>query len=191
MAINKKCGDIIFFAINIFNGLVLISLEVRNSTSIFVTMIIWSWIFILVNIIFCLPYYLQELDDYKLFYWSTLHHCSIVRICFNFEKFKMHVSIRGHTFINFAENKIVLYIYYCTKEYYSNLLYTYTYTKFCFRMILYLILNIFSFILAGTFASITFLLTISFWALSYDISGKLELGDAFFLGMYLYRNKPI
>ena len=37
MAMNKKCGDIIFFAINIFIGLVLISIEVRNSTSIFVT----------------------------------------------------------------------------------------------------------------------------------------------------------
>merc|ERR1712156_761193 len=52
-------------------------------------------------------------------------------------------------------------------------------------MILYLILNIFSFMLAGTFASITFLLTISFWALSYDISGKLELGDAVFLAIFI------
>ena len=40
--------------------------------------------------------------------------------------------------------------------------------------------------LAGTFSSITFLLTISFWALSYDISGKLEFGDAFFLGICTY-----
>ena len=98
----------------------------------------------------------------------------------------MHVSIRGHTFINFAENKIII-----VPKSTTLLLYTYTYTKFCFRMILYLILNIFSMMLAGTFSSITFLLTISFWALSYDISGKLELGDAVFLGMYLYKNKPI
>ena len=43
--------------------------------------------------------------------------------------------------------------------------------------------------LAGTLASTTFLLTFSFWALSYDISGKLEFGDAFLLGMYLHSFK--
>ena len=147
-------------------------------------MIICSWIYILVNIIFCLPYHLQELDDYKLFYWSALYHCSIVRICFNFKKFKMHVSIWDIPLsILWKILKIIFTIYYCIPK--STTLWLYTYTKFCFRMVLYLILNIFSILLAGTFASITFLLTISFWALSYDISGKLEFGDAFFLGMYL------
>ena len=37
--------------------------------------------------------------------------------------------------------------------------------------------------LAGTFATIIFGITVTFWAFSYDFSGQLELGDAVFLGI--------
>ena len=58
--------------------------------------------------------------------------------------------------------------------------------KICFRTILYLILNILSFLLSGTMATIIFGMTVTFWAFSYDFSGKLELGDAVFLGKRNY-----
>ena len=37
--------------------------------------------------------------------------------------------------------------------------------------------------LAGTFATIIFGITVTFWAFSYDFSGKLEFGDTIFLGI--------
>ena len=59
--------------------------------------------------------------------------------------------------------------------------------KICLRTILYLILNILSFLLSGTMATIIFGMTITFWAFSYDFSGKLEFGDAVFLGKINYQ----